>query len=244
MHYFNWNFKIYDIIVSLRGEKMGFIAIQIGLILFAYLIGSIPNGLWIGKVFLNIDLRQHGSKNIGASNALRVMGLKLGILTFALDALKGALPIIIVRILKSTIELTTNVVILDQPYDYEIMFGVVAVLGHTFPLFNHFKGGKAVASSAGIVLTLTPIAGILCILTYIITVILTKYASLGSTFAALSVFIVAFIEFWLRDIILEQLFVLIVYSLMILFIFYRHRENYKRLLKGTENKMSFTKKKA
>lgn len=244
MHYFIWNFKIYDIIMTLRGEKMGFIAMQIGLILFAYLIGSIPNGLWIGKVFLKIDLREHGSKNIGASNALRVMGLKLGLLTFALDALKGALPIIIIRILKTTLELTTNIVIFDQPYDYEIIFGLVAVIGHTFPIFNHFKGGKAVASSAGIVLSLTPIAGILCILTYIIVVILTKYASLGSTFAALTVFVAAFIEFWLRDILLEQLFVLIIYTLLILFIFYRHRENYKRLLKGTENKMSFTKKKA
>ena len=65
MHYFIWNFKIYDIIMALRGEKMGFIAMQIGLILFAYLVGSIPNGLWIGKVFLKIDLREHGSKNIG-----------------------------------------------------------------------------------------------------------------------------------------------------------------------------------
>ncbi len=217
--------------------------LQLGLIIVAYLVGSIPNGLWIGKVFLGIDIRQLGSKNIGTSNAIRVMGLKYGILTFLLDALKGALPILLVYLLRRTNDLETTIEIFNRAYDYAILFGVVAVIGHTFPIFNQFKGGKAVASSAGIVLSLTPFAGIACILVYIAVVAITKYASLGSTFAALTVFIVSLLEFYLPDkSLLDNLFVIIIYALMILFIFYRHIENYKRLFKGTENKMSFKKK--
>jgi glycerol-3-phosphate acyltransferase PlsY len=222
---------------------MDLILIQIGLIIFSYLVGSIPNGLWIGKVFLKIDLREHGSKNLGTSNAIRVLGLKLGILTFLLDAFKGSLPIIIVYILRSTVGLETDLVLFDTSYDYAILFGVVAVIGHTFPIFNKFKGGKAVATSAGIVLALTPIAGIACIITYIVVVAVTKYASLGSTFAALTVFVVSLFEFYIPDQkLMDNLFVIIVYVAMILFIFYRHKDNYKRLLAGTENKMTFKKK--
>lgn len=217
--------------------------LQIGLIVVAYLVGSIPNGLWIGKVFLGIDLRQLGSKNLGTSNAIRVMGIKYGILTFVLDAFKGALPIILVYILRATNDFQTNLTLFNQTYDYAILFGVVAVIGHTFPIFNKFKGGKAVATSAGIVLSLTPIAGIACILVYIAVVAITKYASLGSTFAALTVFIVSLFEFMIPDgKLIDNLFVIIVYGLMILFIFYRHIENYKRLIKGTENKMTFKRK--
>ncbi|MDY0209946.1 MAG: glycerol-3-phosphate 1-O-acyltransferase PlsY [Acholeplasma sp.] len=217
--------------------------LQIGLIVVAYLVGSIPNGLWIGKVFLGIDLRQLGSKNLGTSNAIRVMGIKYGLLTFVLDAFKGALPIILVYILRATNDFQTNLTLFNQTYDYAILFGVVAVIGHTFPIFNKFKGGKAVATSAGIVLSLTPIAGIACILVYIAVVAITKYASLGSTFAALTVFIVSLFEFMIPDgKLIDNLFVIIVYGLMILFIFYRHIENYKRLIKGTENKMTFKRK--
>lgn len=221
---------------------MDLIMIQIGLIILAYVVGSIPNGLWIGKVFLGIDLREHGSKNLGTSNAIRVLGIKLGILTFLLDAFKGALPLILIFIIRN-IGNFENLAKFGTGIDYAILFGFVAVIGHTFPVFNKFKGGKAVATSAGIVLTLTPIAGILCIITYIVVVAVTKYASLGSTLAALTVFIVSMFEFYLPDRSLkDNTFVIIVYIFMILFIFYRHIENYKRLLAGTENKMTFKKK--
>lgn len=222
---------------------MDLILLQIGLILMSYLVGSIPNGLWIGKVFLKIDLREHGSKNLGTSNAIRVFGIKWGILTFLLDAFKGALPIILVRVIGAYTDFSTNVTLFNAIYNYEILFGFVAVVGHTFPIFNKFKGGKAVATSAGIVLTLTPIAGILCIITYIAVVAITKYASLGSTFAALTVFVVSLFEFiFLYGGLQRNAFVFMVYILLMLFIFYRHIENYKRLFKGTENKMTFKKK--
>ena len=223
---------------------MGLILLKIGLFFLAYLIGSIPNGVWIGKLFLNINLTEHGSKNTGASNAIRVMGLKLGILTLILDAFKASFVIILAKYLFPLMiyDFTTTITIFSKTYDYSIVYGLFAIIGHTFSLFLKFKGGKAVAPSLGIVITLTPYIGILAIVVYTIVVLLTKYASVGSTFAAFAVGIGTIVQFLIQGNFQKQLFVVIVYWLMILFIFYRHIPNYKRLIKGTETKMKLGKK--
>lgn len=222
---------------------MEIILLQIGLFIVSYLIGSIPSGIIISKLFMGIDLREHGSKNIGTSNAIRVMGIKLGILVFLLDALKGALPILLARLIANYVsDLSTYVTIFGNSFNYVILFGVTAILGHTFPLYIGFKGGKAVAASCGVVLVLTPIPGILCIFAYIIVVAVTKYASLGSSIAALVVLFSTLVQLLIQGRFFEELFMFVIYTLMVLFIFYRHKENYKRLLKGTENKMTFKKK--
>lgn len=223
---------------------MDYIFLKIGLFLLAYLLGSIPNGLIVGKAFLKIDLREHGSKNIGASNAIRVMGPKLGFLTLFLDALKAAIVVILVKYILPNV-LTDFQVTLDlfnQTFDVSVLFGMVAILGHTFPVFLKFKGGKAVAASLGVVLTLTPVPGVICLLVYLITVKVTHYASLGSTLAAISVGIATFIQLLIQNRLQTDSFMFVIYVALILFIFIRHIPNYKRLLNGTEKKMGFSKK--
>lgn len=224
---------------------MGIIIIKIGLFLGAYILGSIPSGLIIGKVFLKINLNEHGSKNIGASNAFRVMGVKYGILTLFCDVIKGAIPVLLAKymfpFLISGFE--TYVTIFNQTFDYAILFGIAAIMGHTFSIFLKFKGGKAVATSLGVVFALTPIIGVLALVVYFLTVFLTKYASLGSTFAALAVGVGTIIQFLISDILVEQTFVLVMYWTLIAFIIVRHIPNYKRLINKTEKKLEFKKKK-
>jgi|SRR5690554_1000327 len=224
---------------------MGIIMIKIGLFLGAYILGSIPSGLIIGKVFLKINLNEHGSKNIGASNAFKVMGVKYGILTLFCDVIKGAIPVLLAKymfpFLISGFE--TYVTIFNQTFDYAILFGIAAIMGHTFSIFLKFKGGKAVATSLGVVFALTPIIGVLALVVYFLTVFLTKYASLGSTFAALAVGVGTIIQFLISDILVEQTFVLVMYWTLIAFIIVRHIPNYKRLINKTEKKLEFKKKK-
>lgn len=214
---------------------MGIIFGKIGLFLLAYLLGSIPNGLIVGKIFLKIDLREEGSKNIGTSNALRVMGLKLGTLTLILDALKAA---VVVLLANHVLPLDySTITILGNVFNIAVLYGVVAVIGHTFSIYIKFKGGKAVAASLGVVFSLTPIIGVVALLTYIVVAILTKYASVGSTIAALFVGLGVMIQFYIQGTINENIFLIVVYWLMVFFIFYKHIPNYKRLLKKEENKM-------
>ena len=117
---------------------------EISVLILAYLLGSIPSGLWIGKVFFHINLREHGSGNTGTTNTFRILGKKAGIIVFAIDFLKGTLAVLL-------------------PTFFGIqgispmVFGLLAVLGHTFPIFAGFKGGKAVATSAGVLLGFSPI---------------------------------------------------------------------------------------
>ncbi len=223
---------------------MGIILLKIGFFFIAYLLGSIPSGLIIGKAFLKINLNEHGSKNIGASNAFRVMGVKLGILTLLFDALKASIPILTVKYLFPYLinGFNTDFTLFNNVFDYVIIYGVAAIIGHTFSVFLGFKGGKAVASSLGVVFTLTPYIGILALVVYFTTVFITKYASVGSTFATIAVVSGAFVQFYIQDKIINQTFVLIIYSLMGLFIIVKHIPNYKRLFNKTESKLEFKKK--
>ena len=134
------------------------------LILFAYLLGSIPNALWIGKTFKNIDVREHGSKNTGSTNAARVLGPKLGIFTLILDILKGALPTYLGIVLGAN--LLTRITGIDK-LDI-IIISMAAILGHTFSLFLKFKGGKAVATTLGVFLVLVPYAILILLVVFFV----------------------------------------------------------------------------
>ena len=133
------------------------------LIAVAYILGSVPNALWIGKVFKGIDIREHGSKNTGSTNAARVLGAKLGILTLILDISKGAIPVALSLFMKADLlENITGISNLDF-----IMIGIFAIIGHSFSIFMKFKGGKAVATTVGVFTVLVPKAlllsgGIFC----------------------------------------------------------------------------------
>jgi acyl-phosphate glycerol 3-phosphate acyltransferase len=193
------------------------------LMIVAYILGSIPNALWIGKVFKGIDVREHGSKNTGSTNAARVLGAKLGILTLILDISKGAIPTLIATML------------LDSSISV-ILVGICAILGHSFSIFMKFKGGKAVATTVGVFIVLVPGAILLAAVIFFLVFGITRYVSLSSMIGAISLPI--WIVLFYKNIPLT-IFGIIIAILIIV----RHKSNIQRLLNGTESKFSINKKK-
>ena len=187
--------------------------------LFCYLIGAIPFGYLICKIFKNIDIRKFGSGNIGATNVYRVCGLKLGLPVLILDILKGFIPVYIGKILKFS-----NPLIL--------IGGILSILGHSFSIFLKGKGGKGVSTSFGVVIGLFPLPAFFSFVLWLIVVFLTKYVSLASISGALLLPFSVYI--FTRDIFLSSIGILI-----FLFILYTHRENIKRLLNKKENRIIF-----
>lgn len=215
------------------------IILTILMLIIAYFIGAIPNGLIIGKKFKGIDIRDYGSGNIGTTNSIRILGKKLGYFVFFLDVLKGMFVIFIVRFILEPL----NVMDSKVPY---IVYGVFSILGHAFSIFLKFKGGKSVATSLGVVLILTPVPALSCLVIFVIVLVLTGYVCLCSTFAAITVVVVSWILYgfgfnsgWFLEKV--PLYVCIIYTVIALFLIYKHKSNFKRLLNGTEN--SFKKKK-
>ena len=189
------------------------------LIILSYFFGAIPSGVWIGKIFKNIDVRDYGSKNSGATNSYRVLGAKLGIAVLIIDVLKGFIPLYIASKF-------------NLKYNDLVILGLVAILAHTFSCFISFKGGKGVATSLGVFLFLAPVITLILLVIFILVVYFTKYISLGSITAAFLLPIFTF--FTHRDTYLFTLSVVID-----IFVIYRHKTNISRLLSGTENKFKF-----
>lgn len=215
----------------------------IGLLIICYLIGSFPSALVIGKLAKGIDVREHGSHNLGTTNAIRVLGKKLGLIVFALDVLKGAITVGTARLLYEYLGLYFTGDFMEITVFEPLYYGLCAVLGHIFPIFAGFKGGKAVATGLGITLVLTPVPAILCLIVFYITLKASGYVSLSSTFAILTVCITAFIQYFFLKDYLGNVAVntLVLYVCISLLMIIKHRKNYIRILNGTEN--SFKKKK-
>jgi glycerol-3-phosphate acyltransferase PlsY len=183
----------------------------------AYLLGSIPSGVWIGKLFYQKDIREYGSGNTGATNTFRILGVKAGIVALILDVLKGTAATLL------PIYLNTNI--------HPVFIGVFAILGHIYSAYIHFKGGKAVATSAGVALALHPIFLLIFVGVFLIILFLSSTVSLASISA---VFLAAIGSLFIDD----PLFSVVVWFLALI-ILYLHRENIKRLRKGTESKVPF-----
>ncbi|MBQ9449334.1 MAG: glycerol-3-phosphate 1-O-acyltransferase PlsY [Acholeplasmatales bacterium] len=223
------------------------ILIAIALIIVSYLIGSIPFGVVFGKLIKGVDIRQYGSKNIGTTNSIRVLGKKVGYLVFFFDVFKGMAIILLVKALNSAGVWVT-------PID-ELWYGAAAILGHSFSIYLGFKGGKAVAVSLGVVLATTPLSGISCAIVFAVLLFSTGYVSVGSTCATLTVVLCAWLlhflglditpnafnNFWVYLVGKTSLELCVVLSCVATLIIVKHISNYKRLLHGTEN--SFKKKK-
>ena len=175
------------------------------LIAVAYILGSVPNALWIGKVFKGIDIREHGSKNTGSTNAARVLGAKLGILTLILDISKGAIPVALSLFMKADL------------------------------LFMKFKGGKAVATTVGVFTVLVPKALLLAAVVFFVIFALTRYVSVSSIIAAISLPI--FIFFLYGDIPYT-----VFGGIITILIIVKHKSNIQRLLNGTESRFTINKK--
>ena len=193
------------------------------LTLAAYIIGSIPFGLLIAKT-QGLDIREQGSGNIGATNVLRCLGKPLGITCFVLDVLKGFLPAFFFPMLG-----TGGSGLQEGFPSIGVLFGALAILGHNFPVFLKFKGGKGVATSAGVLLGVAPLAVGLGFLTWAIIFFASGYVSLGSILAA----VVVALTGWLGHYGTVTALALTLLSALVI---WRHRSNIKRLLDGTENK--------
>lgn len=194
----------------------------------AYLLGSIPSGVWIGKLFYDKDIREFGSGNSGTTNTFRVLGKPAGIIVLLMDILKGTLATLL-----PTLFHLENV----NP----LWFGVFAILGHTFPVFAGFKGGKAVATSAGMLLAYSPLFFLYSVVIFLVCLFITSMVSLSSMIAAVLVTLSTILLPYVWPTILPEhnwLLSLIATGVTI-FIFIRHRENIKRIKAGTENRVPF-----
>ncbi|MBN3490290.1 glycerol-3-phosphate 1-O-acyltransferase PlsY [Acholeplasma equirhinis] len=229
---------------------MQFLYILIALVI-SYLIGSIPFGFIIPKVFKNIDIRDHGSKNVGSTNVIRVLGPKYGIPVFILDSIKGALPIVIARYILGFPEL--NLIELGGlTFDIVVLYGAASAIGHIFSIYIGFKGGKAVATGVGAIIALNPIVGLLGIAIFFLVAFTTKYVSIGSVVATFMVGVMMWIsvlipEAWIpsQNLILTyqaQVINLSLVTLLVAFVIYKHKKNFIRLMNGTENKIGQKKK--
>ncbi len=198
-------------------------------IALAYLLGSIPFGLLIGRL-RGIDIRQVGSRNIGATNVMRSVGKGWGILTLLLDALKGWIPAAGFPFLLNTLGYLP-----DQPDWLKVVCGCAAILGHNFPVFLRFKGGKGVATSAGVLLGIAPQALLIGLGTFAIVFGIGRFVSVGSITAAV---VVPLAGFWLY----EGRLIPIVLTVLGLLVIWRHKANIRRLLNGTENRIEFRQK--
>lgn len=197
------------------------------LLFIAYLLGSIPSGLWIGQTFFNINIREHGSGNTGTTNTFRILGPKAGTIVFVIDFLKGTLAALLPLIFHA------------QGIS-PIIFGLMAVLGHTFPIFAQFKGGKAVATSAGMLLGVAPAFCLYLVIIFVTSLYLTSMVSFSSVLAA-ALAILGALLFPAIGIILpsyDWLFTIIIVFLG-LFVIIRHKENIQRILKKEENLVPF-----
>ena len=208
-----------------------------GGIILAYLLGSIPTAVWLGKSKYGIDVREHGSGNAGATNTFRVLGKKAGSVVMAIDVLKGFLATFL------PIVFTKMQWIMWQGEElalWQIAFGIIAVTGHILPIFANFKGGKGVATLLGMVLAIHSLAAFSCILVFLAIFLSTGYVSLGSMLAGITFPILMLVPFYQENGQLNK--VLLIFGIIVSgLLIFTHRKNIQRLLKGEEN--SFKKKK-
>lgn len=213
------------------------------IILLSYLVGSIPNSIIISKAVKGIDIRKHGSGNAGGTNVMRVLGWKHGLLVILLDALKGAIAVVVIARLHYGPLPFTNISPFDDFTLVQIIAGMAAVVGHIWTIFAGFKGGKGIATALGMMLMLVTIDMLIALGVFVLVVSISRYVSLGSILTAIAVPSVLYIRenvFHVDIIGYDILFPFIV--VMSLLVIFTHRKNLVRLFNGSESKISFKKK--
>lgn len=206
----------------------------IAFLIASYLFASIPWGLALGKI-KGIDIRKHGSGNIGATNVTRVLGKWWGRLCFLLDFFKGLIPVLI------AVKLVRADIIHDKSGIFVCLVALTCVAGHMWSIFIRFKGGKGISTSAGVLLALSPYATLTCCGIWVAIFLYSRYVSLASIIAA-GLLPVAAIIYWFAGVYPVQPAVLMLLIVIALLAIYRHRENIERLRNGTENRFSKKKK--
>ncbi|MFN3784171.1 MAG: glycerol-3-phosphate 1-O-acyltransferase PlsY [Spirosomataceae bacterium] len=193
-------------------------------VLLGYVLGSIPTAVWYGRVFHGVDIRNHGSGNAGATNSLRILGKKAGIVVLVFDILKGVIPVLIARTLEASIEV-------------QLTTAFFTIIGHLLPVFAHFRGGKGIATSLGVIAAVYPFGAMASLFTFLVLVYVTRYVSLGSLIGAAFFSVMVGV---LQPVHTQELLIFGL-SVLLLLVF-THRQNIVRLWNGTENK--FGEKKA
>lgn len=194
-------------------------------VLIAYLTGAIPTAVWLGQVSHGVDIRDFGSGNSGATNSFRILGRKIGIQVLIIDIIKGAVAVNLSYYFAYSIPGTENFT------SFQLVLGLFAILGHIFPVYAGFKGGKGIATLLGVLLAIHPDAALYCIIIFLLVFLLTRYVSLGSMLAALAFPFIVIIVFQERA---ESLAIFSMFiSIMVLI---THQKNIERLLKRKESR--------
>lgn len=196
------------------------------LVILAYLIGSIPTAVWVSKYFFNIDIRHYGSGNAGATNTFRVLGKKAGMFVFLVDCIKGFIAVDLAYFMvkyQFSNEALTN---------FQVILGIAAVVGHIFPIWANFKGGKGIATLFGMILAIQPTVAGSLIVVFCIMLFLTRYVSLSSITASVAFPILIFFIFKEQEI-MYRVFALVTALMVVL----THHKNIGRLLQGNESKI-------
>lgn len=199
----------------------------------AYLLGSVPSSVWIGKRFFGVDVREHGSGNAGATNTFRVLGKKAGSIVLALDILKGWVAAQLPVWLYSGADM-------DRLFLWQMAFGLCAILGHVYSVFLRFKGGKGVATSLGMAISLHWGASLIAVAVFLLVLLVSHFVSLGSMLATLAFALVVSFDILGPTSLYFKYFA----WLMVLLVVYTHRSNIGRLLRGNENKVYLFKSKS
>ncbi len=213
------------------------------IVILSYLVGSIPNSILISRAVGGIDIRNHGSGNAGGTNVMRVLGWKYGLLVIALDTLKGAIAVILVARLHFGPLPFENASPFDDFTLVQIIAGISAVIGHIWTIFAGFKGGKGIATALGMLLMLITVDMLIAVGIFTIVVLISRYVSLGSIIAAISVPSTLFIRENLFHVDIPGYNTLFPFIIAIAaLVIFTHRKNLVRLVNGSENKLSFRSK--
>ena len=195
-------------------------------IILAYLMGSIPTAVWVGRIFYKIDIREHGSGNAGATNTLRVLGPKAGIPVLIIDILKGFFAVKLAYLTQHYTPGSNDFV------TFQLMLGIASLLGHIFPLYAEFRGGKGVATLFGLVLAIDPLSTLVCAGIFLFILFLTRYVSLSSMIAGFAFPIAVILIFKTTTVSLA------IFSMTIaILLLFTHQKNIERLLKREESKV-------
>jgi glycerol-3-phosphate acyltransferase PlsY len=195
-------------------------------IILAYFIGAIPSSVWIGKSFYNVDVREHGSGNAGATNTFRIIGKKAGIIVLLLDVFKAWFATSILSQLAG-----------NQSTEYMLALGLVAVLGHIFPVYIGFRGGKGIASLLGVIIAIHPLASLYSIIVFVTTLLISRFVSLSSILAACTFPLLITLYFTSDN------SSLIIFSFMVaVLVIFTHKKNIERLFNKEESKVNLPKK--
>lgn len=207
----------------------GALAFYAGALIVSYVLGSIPTGLWLGLRLRGIDIREHGSRNIGATNTLRVLGKKLGAAALAGDMLKGLVSVLLGQAVYAKFGAAAGGAAAAWGIYLPLVCGLAAILGHSFSVFLRFKGGKGVATSTGVFAALLPVPVLIGAVVFALTFWRTRMVSLGSMLGAVTVAVAVFFV----DAMPALRVIAVLVAVLIVF---RHRDNIRRILQGNENR--------